>query len=225
MTNLSVKLLTFSFFLLSSCSFVDDQLGFDVGERLHSDIQYWCKNDAHIATNVEDFISSRFKNGSPVRIGIMPFSSPAISSPFNPPRPDLGETITWQLQQALAKKELSAIVEVFNRPAMPGLKDEFFTGNFGAIDLARKAGYDMVILGYIDSPRSTTDITAHTKLIEVEAGMTVWYGTSTASSREKRVNRIYDNYLGSGEVPSEMYVNELMSQLPLCIAKGIREAE
>lgn len=225
MTNLSVKHLTLFLLLLNSCSFLNDQLGFDLGERLHSDANYWCKNDAHISTNVEDFISSRFKNGSPVRIGIMPFSSTAISSPFNPPRPELGDTIAWNLQQQLAKKELSAIVEVFNRPAMPGLKDEFFTGNFGALDLAREAGYDLVLVGYIDSPRSLTDITAHSKLIEVEAGMTVWYGTTTASSREKRLNRAYDNYIGDGEIPSNTYINELIEQLPRCIAQGITKAE
>jgi hypothetical protein len=180
-----------------------------------------CKNRAHTNLGLSDFISSRFHRGSPVRLGIMPFSVPANLSSYNTEHPGVGNRLAWSVRSHLLGKEEIPIVEVFNRPSLPGHKDEFFTGNFGAISLAREAGYDLVMVGYLEPTRSINTAILHTKIIEVEGGITVWFGESELLSREKTIQSYEDSWFGRGEVPSKVFTNELFDSLAKCAVEGM----
>ncbi len=201
---------------LSGCFMIEEHL-----ELPTINIKKSCKNRAHTNLGLSDFISSRFHRGSPVRLGIMPFSVPANLSARNSELPGVGNKLAWSVRSHLLGKEEIPIVEVFNRPSLPGHKDEFFTGNFGAISLAREAGYDLVMVGYLEPTRSLTNAILHTKVIEAEGGITVWFGESEIVSREKMLQSYEDSWFGRGEVPSSIFTNEVFDHLAKCAVEGI----
>ena len=108
-----------------------------------------CKSRAYIGTNLTDFITKRFNTHAPVRVGIIPYSTPANLAPgYGAETPSFGTQLARRIQQELVATEEIPMLEVFNREDWPGKKDEFYTGNFGAISFARQAGYDVIIVGY-----------------------------------------------------------------------------
>lgn len=141
-----------------------------------------CKNRAYVQLIVEDYLSRRFHSKAPVRVAVVPFSVPANFASMSDERPGLGNELAWQLHAKLLESGRLPVVEVFNRPDWPRKKAEFFTGNFGALSFAEQAGYDLVLVGLLEELRDTTHMSAHAKLIEVESGITVWYGKSTVES-------------------------------------------
>lgn len=202
--------------VLSGCYLLEDNL-----ELPTINIKKSCKNRAHTNLGLSDFISTRFHRGAPVRLGIMPFSVPANLSAYNTEQPGIGQRLAWSVRSNMISKEEIPIIEVFNRPSLPGHKDEFFTGNFGAISLAREAGYDLVMVGYLEPTRSLNNAILHTKIIEAEGGITVWFGESEVISREGMIESYKDSWFGRGEVPSKIFTNEVFDHLAKCTVAGI----
>lgn len=216
----NAKILTFCLVSLLGCSVVEDQLGIEITHHL----TYRCKNRAYANAGLEDYISSRFHSGAPVRLGIIPFAVPANFSGYNSEMPGIGNTLSWKVQAQLLDRQIVPIVEVLNRASLPGHKDEFFTGNFGSIDMAREAGYDLVMIGYLEPIRSLDEAKLHSKIIEVESGVTVYYGESTLSSNQRRFDKVESTIFG-GEKPSLIYSNELFDNLARCVVEGATDEE
>lgn len=186
-----------------------------------SSVETSCKNYAYTRLVLEDYITTRFHSQAPVRVGIIPFSVPANLSAYNNERPGLGNMLSWHLHQKLMRREAAPIVEVLNRHDWPGKKEEFFTGNFGALQTARDAGYDLVLVGYLEPARSTRELSVFSKLIEVESGTTVWYGRSVAQAD---TSFWHDSvvYLGlESKEPSRVLFRPLLEELTRCVASGI----
>lgn len=80
------------------------------------------------------------------------------------------------------------IVELFNRDRWPGKREEFFTGNYGAIQMARDAGYDLALVGYLQNIQNDQDMVLSTKLIDVTSGVTIWSAQTTSSSNKRQYN-------------------------------------
>ena len=161
-------------FLLSSCASY-----FRYAEQLYKDP---CKIHAYVRTPVADYLSRRFNSHAPVRVAIIPFSVPANLASMGNERPGLGNELAWQVHAKLLRSGELPVVEVFNRQDWPGKKEEFFTGNFGALALAREANYDLVLVGYLDDIHDLGEMAVFGKLIEVESGITVWYGKSAVET-------------------------------------------
>lgn len=182
-----------------------------------------CKMRAYLNTDLEDYISSRFHKGSPVRMAIVPFSVPANLSYASNQQPGLGQQLAWKVHAEMMTSENVPIVEVFNRSDWPGKNQEFFSGNFGALSQAREAGYDLVMVGQVDPPRTTSSLVVHTKIIDVDSGITLWYGTSYANSKiTKNFNNSFVNtFIKVKEEPSRTYFNELVDQSATCMVDEI----
>ncbi len=180
-----------------------------------------CKSHAYVRVGLADYISQRFDSGAPVRIGIIPFSVPANLSNFGGRTLSTGTDIAWRLHAQLLKRNETAIIEVFPREDWPGKQEEFFKGNFGAIAQAREAGYDMVVVGLVDGIRSLEEMTAHSKLIDLDNGITVWYGTSTATIEKPAMDSpLYTLGLSSAR-PDMVETNNLVDLLSICVANDI----
>lgn len=198
---------------LSGCAFIHSQ----VGES--------CKSRAHVQLILSDYLSHRFDSHSPVRVALIPYSVPANLAADSSQRPGVGNELAWQIHQKLLATGAVPIVEVFNRPDWPQKKDEFFTGNFGALSMAREAGYDLMLVGLVENMRATDELTAHSKLIEVESGVTVWYGTDTAWTRRPEMDIVQDRLFLGDRSPSKMYFGPIVEQLSSCIVNSMTSEE
>ena len=185
-----------------------------------------CNNRAYTATDMESFLMQRFHKGSPVRLGIIPFSAPANIAGRSAELPGIGKELAWKVRNDLLAHNFVPIVEILNRVDWPGKKEEYFSGNFGAISMARDAGYDLVMVGYVDKIRSLTGLTAYSKIIEVESGTTLFSLKSTAQSYRKRPSK-FQRYFGIGEPvePSRIATEHISSELAYCIVDRIVQGD
>lgn len=210
-----VKFLTcaVAFLLTTGCSYIHSRLG------------ETCKSHAHLQMVLEDYLSRRFNSHSPVRLAVIPYSTPANLSAQDVENQGMGNDLAWQVHAKLLSTGLVPIVEVFNRPDWPRKKEEFFTGNFGAIDMARQAGYDLVLVGNIEPLNSLESLTARSKLIEVESGVTVWYGTTTANTIRDDMNSLASRIWLDTRRPDLVHSDPLTHKLARCIVEAMAATE
>jgi hypothetical protein len=185
-------------------------LGRHVGES--------CKTRAYVRTDFEAFINQRFNLNSPVRLGIIPFSTQANISHYSNELPGLGNTLAWEVHRQLLGSEVFPIVEVLNRQDWPGKKEEFSTGNFGAITAARDAKYDLVMVGYLEPLHRLDTWIIHTKVIEVEAGVTLWYGTSRVWTDRADMLEVSSSLGLTDRRPDLIHITPLLEESGRCIA-------
>lgn len=180
-----------------------------------------CNSRAHVRMVLADYLSRRYSSHSPVRMAIIPFSVPANLTSLSHNQPGLENELAWRVQQYLLSDGTLPIVEVFNRQDWPSKKDEFFTGNYGALSMAREANYDLVLVGMVEPMRSIDTMTAHAKLIEVESGITLWYATSTASSKRSNMDSIADSFWINDREPSRLYTDKIIDKLADCVVDSL----
>jgi hypothetical protein len=177
-----------------------------------------CNSRAFVHNPLSSYIENRFEKGSPVRLGIIPFTTPANLAARSNELPGVGNDLAYKLQSAILSGNGLPISEVLNRQDWPGKKEEFFTGNHGAIQLARDAGYDLVLVGFIDRLQSLDSMTAYSKLIETESGITIWYGQTSANSTRREGVPSDLPWGPDNRKPAAINSNYLIDELARCIA-------
>ncbi len=212
--GLSVRFLTLCCLVcFSACSLIDEHYAEP------------CNSHAYSKVILPDYISSRFIPGSPVRLGVIPFSVQENLAPNGPERPGIGNEIAWKLQANLLHSGDIPIVELFNRQDWPGKKEEFFTGNFGAISIAREAGFDLLLVGYLEPLTSLDSMTAYVKIIEAESGMTLYYGKTKVTTYQTELQHARGMLLLEDYRPPTVYGEILTTRLAQCIADSILNQE
>lgn len=196
--------------LLVGCSFIHDRYG------------ETCKTRAYIREDVEAYLRTRFPSNSPVRVAIIPFSTPANLAAANNERPGLGNELAWRLHGEFLKSQLFPMVEVLNRQDWPGKKEEFFTGNFGGLQGAREAGYDLALIGYVDSPKDLYQLPVLTKLIDTDSGVTLWYGKSVVTTQRPDMDSFAASWWIGERKPALLHTDTLVDQMARCIVDQIR---
>ncbi len=181
----------------------------------------WCKTRAYIKTDLEGYINQRFTAKSPVRVGVIPFSVPANLANRGDQMPGLDNQFAWELQRKLLATELFPIIEGLDRQDWPGKKEEFFSGNFGALAYARDAGYDMIVVGYMEPLHRLDTWTIHTKVIEVAGGTTLWFGTSTAYTTRHDMLEVSSTLGMTDRRPDLQYVDALLETITSCVSREI----
>lgn len=194
---------------MTSCAY----LGNHVGE--------WCNTRAYVRTDIPAYIDQRFTPKSPVRVGIIPFDVPANLSSRSAQMPGLGNQLAWAVHRDLLASEVFPIIEVFNREDWPRKKEQFFTGNFGALQFAKDAGYDMIVVGYLEPITRLDTWIVHTKIIEVDSGTTIWYGSSKVYTNRSDMLET-SSFVGLTDRRPDIYWNDkLLSTVSECIARDM----
>lgn len=175
---LTLLVLTLS---LTRCSLVSRKTFELTGEE--------CKTHAYIQNDLNEYITSRFGSRSQARLGIIPFTVQANFSGWGNNKPDWGYDLATMLHQKLLASGEIKIAEVLDRRDWPGKAEEFFAGNFGAIQAARNAGYDLVLVGFQEKLRNVADLSIITKIIDTESGITVWYGKTQVFSYRPEIEK------------------------------------
>jgi len=178
-----------------------------------------CKNRAFVGTPLKEFVTSRFHEADAVRLGIVPFSSAANISP------EVGRTLAYRVHQEMLPAGDVPIIEVFNREDWPGKKEEFYSGNFGAISIAREAGYDLVLVGMVAPLTRLDSMSADVKIIEVESGTTVYYGRASFSTNSASIDAGLDSIWLTKRQPSALVMPMVIDKLARCIVHGVRKVE
>jgi hypothetical protein len=188
-------------------------LGNHVGE--------WCNTRAYVRTDLASYIDQRFTPKSPVRVGIIPFEVPANFSARSAQMPGLGNQLAWAVHRDLLATETFPIIEVFNREDWPRKKEQFFTGNFGALQIARDAEYDLIVVGYLEPITRLDTWNVHTKVIEVASGTTLWYGSSKVYTNRADMHEV-SSFVGlTDRRPDIMWNDKLLDTVAECIARDM----
>lgn len=180
-----------------------------------------CNSHAYIRTVLSDYISNRFPSGAQVRTAVVPFSTPANLAESSIEHPGLGAALARTVQASLLETNALSIVEIFNRQDWPGKKEEFHSGNFGAIAFAREAGYDLVIVGLVEPPNSIRSLSAQAKVIETESGITLWYGRAKVEHKETSWDGFKDWLTFTDKVPAKLNYSQITEQVARCLAYEI----
>jgi hypothetical protein len=215
-----VKILTLGLFLMaltSSCSLISRKTFELSGEE--------CKTHAYINQDLESYLSQRFGSRSQPRLGIIPFSVQANFSGWGQYKPNWGYDLAVMLHQQLLSSGKVKISEVLDRRDWPGKSEEFFAGNFGAIQSAKNAGYDLVLVGQQESLRNVSDLTIVTKLIDTDSGITVWYAKSTVYSYRPEIEKSAAYVNLSTRRPDLNYATDNAQALSKCIVEAMLPPE
>lgn len=212
---LTVTLLTFYIVLtLQGCAFI--------GPHAESLFQESCQSHAYAQTILTDYIQGRFVPGAPVRVGVLTASVPPnMSFYYSLAYPDVGVTLSNRIQQDLLNYGELPIVELFNRPEWPGKRDEFYSGNFGAIRSARDAGYDIVVIPFLLPMTSLDKMSALTRVIDTASGNTIFYGKITSSASKEKYHRTISGIGLEDEKPDENSFNAILDKLGQCVSQAI----
>jgi len=159
-------------------------------------------------------------------MAIIPFSTPANLSWSNGENQGLGRELAWKMHAEFLTNQAMPIVEVFEREDWPGKKNEFYAGNFGSIAQAREAGYDLVLIGLVEPMRGVNTLTVHTKIIDADAGITIWYGTAKVEMEKSQIDRSQLYLIVAPHIrPDLMYMDEMISKAAGCTFEGISKIE
>lgn len=210
---IAVILLTF----LSGCSTVSTTL------NLHPEEQ--CNSRAYLRIPFHEYLRKRFPLYSPVRVGIIPFSTPANLAPRHDDLPGVGNTLVWQLRNELLASGEIPIIEIMDRDAWPEKSREFQTGNYRSIEMARHAGYDLVLVGHVSNARTADSMTVQAKLIEIENRLTIWNGESTVTTNRTERERSIPTRWWLTREPSNLHTNILLDEMAKCLASNLLDEE
>ena len=180
-----------------------------------------CNTRAYVRTDIAGFIDQRFKGGTTARMAVVPFVTQANFTAQNSELPGISDQLAWGVHRELLAYDTLPIIEVFNRQDWPGKKDDFFPGNFGALSLARDAGYDLILIGYMDRIVRLDTWVIHTKIIDVDSGTTLWYGTSTVKTRQPDLYEVSGTFGLTSQRPDILYISPMIDEASSCIARDI----
>ena len=180
-----------------------------------------CNTRAYVRTDLPGFIDQRFKGGVTARMAVVPFVTQANFTAQNSELPGISDKLAWTVQRELLGYDTLPIIEVFNRQDWPGKKDDFFTGNFAALSLARSAGYDLILLGYLERISRLDEWTIHTKIIDVDSGTTLWYGTSRVTTNRHDMYEVSGFFGVTSQRSDMLYTEQMVNEAGHCIARDI----
>ncbi|MEZ4753593.1 MAG: hypothetical protein R3A13_04685 [Bdellovibrionota bacterium] len=200
-----------------SCTFVGRQIDDYYPEE--------CKTRAYIQNELPFYLTRRFHKESPVRLAIIPFSAPATIAGSSNEMPGVGDYLVRDVHAEMLRTGEVPIVEIFNRKDWPGKKEEFFAGNYGALQMARDANYDLVMVGYVEQMQSLDSMTVHTRIMEADSGISIWYGQSTVNSSRRSNNELKSDFYIEKWTPNDISTKDITHKLARCVVEGVMESE
>jgi hypothetical protein len=178
-----------------------------------------CKSRTYLRNPVEDHLSTEYSNNPMARLGIVPFVAPANFAGAGDSQPPLGSQLAWRLHAEILRLNKIPIVEVTTWTDWPLKREDFFSGNFEAMQRARDAGYDMIFVGYLEES-NPEEVAVLGKLIDVNVGKTLWYGRALAFSRRNKISDLKHHFGATLDHSlSSLDLYPLYSKLVQCLAE------
>lgn len=149
-----------------------------------------CKIRTYTNYGLTKYVRSRFPSTHPVRVAIIPFDVPETFAPLGNSSLHFGRELARKFQLEIKRTGELPIVELFNRDSWPGKREDFTTGNYGAMKLARDAGYDLVIVGQFSNIKNDSTLELFTKVIDAENAVTIWDSRILWISNNRELNKV-----------------------------------
>lgn len=154
-------------------------------------------------------------------MAVVPFDVPETFAPAGNESQHFGRELARKLVQEFHSTGEVKIVELFNQDRWPGKREEFFTGNHRAMQLAADAGYDLVMVGYMEELRTDDSINIYTKIIDTSNGITVWSAMTNTFSNQRFIDRTLSAARVSAERPSMYLFPERADEFASCTVNAI----
>ncbi len=161
-------------------------------------------------------------------MAVVPFDVPVTFAQPGNEVADYGRELARRFQAEMFRTGEFGIVELFDRDRWPGKRDDFFGGNYQAIKLARDAGYDLVVLGFLETPTNAEELSLNVKIIDTDNQMTIWYGKTDVYARARSQQTFLANLAGLGlatERPDIFHFSERTDDLVYCSVSYILKSE
>lgn len=182
-----------------------------------------CKIDTILNVRVVEYLGTQYHSQTPARMAVIPFDVPESFARAGHESLHFGRELARNMQRQLLKGGEIPIVELLDQLTWQGKREEFFHGNFQAIELARNAGYQLVMVGYMDPIVNDKFFSVQTKIIDVTQGITLWYGRTTVHSLQRTSNKWLARFGLTDEQPSRFAFPERVEELTACTVAAIVE--
>lgn len=180
-----------------------------------------CNLRTDINLGLETYLSQRYGADHPVRMAVIPFDVPETFASPGPESGNFGREIARKFISELHQTGTVPIIELFNRDRWPGKREEFYAGNYTAIQYARSAGYDLVTVGYLEDLKNDEDLDLLTKIIDTSNNVTIWSGRTRVTSYDRRARRTLAPSLLFDDRPDLFAFPERVDRLARCTTVGL----
>ncbi len=177
-----------------------------------------CKIRTYTEQNLLDYLTSYDYLENQLRFGVIPFNVPETFAPPGNDNVHYGREIAKKFTLELQAKGELPIIELFNRDRWPGKREEFFTGNYKALEYGRLAGYDFVVVGYMEDIVNDNELGVYCKIIDTTNGITIW-SSYTVLTSNKRFYREAAAKVTYGNIPNRpdlFHFPERLDELAKC---------
>lgn len=180
-----------------------------------------CNIRAYTETSLLEYLESEQYAQKRSRFAIIPFDVPETFAAQGGQNRHFGRELARMFHQELQSAGELPIIELYDIDRWPGKRQEFFAGNYRAIEIGRHAGFDFVLLGYLDDITNATDLSLYTKIVDTSNGITVWSGHSEVRSHLRDWKRELSRTRLLKEQPEEFRFKERVAELARCTTKRI----
>lgn len=184
-----------------------------------------CKTRAYVRSSLPAYVSGRYAGNAPVRFGVIPFSVPVNLASQGLYFPGLGYDVAQRLQAELLDKEVFPMVELLDRRDWPRKTEEFYSGNHGALERARAAGYDVVVVGMVNPIVGTDKLSADVKVMEAETGITLWFGKTEVKTRRPDFYAVENFFELRHHRPAQLDFPAMTNELAGCISDQLAKED
>ena len=180
-----------------------------------------CNLRTDINLGLQGYIHQRYGVERPVRMAIIPFDVPESFAPPGNESAHFGRELARRFMTEFHRSGAVPIIELFNRDRWPGKREEFYAGNYTAIEYARSAGYDLVMVGSLEDLRNDEDLDLNTKIIDTSNNVTIWAGRTRAFSFDRRVRRTLSATQMFDDRPDLFAFPQRVDKLASCTVIGV----
>ena len=184
-----------------------------------------CKVRTYINYPLRTYISARYGDKNPVRTMILPFVVPESFTGANQDIPNFGKEIAAEFAAQLREAGVLPIVELYNVDRWPGRREDFSTGNFQAINLARNAGFDFLLVGYLEDLKADDTFNVQIKLIDISNNITLNHSLLKATSKDRLWRREIGRSILVQDVPAIYSFPEITDEAARCGVEALLNEE
>lgn len=184
-----------------------------------------CKIDTYLNAGLRHYISSQYRSKKDFRAVILPFETQEQFAYHGPESDRVGWMLARKIQTQILGTGAIPIVEFYQYGNWPGKKNDFFNGNYIAQEFARNAGYDLLIVGYLEPIVHKDQLVLHTKAIDPATSVTLWNARATVSSYMQGINDSLARARLDTQQREMFYFPEKFEELTQCTTRSLTSEE
>jgi len=184
-----------------------------------------CKIRTYTNFGLQSYTSKQFGTHQPVRIAVLPFEVPETFAYHTGTAGSYGAELANRVKAELVRSEEPYIVEYFSEAKWVGKKEDFFDGNYAALNVARNAGYDLIVLGYLTDITPQGLLELQTKIIDTNTAVTIFWARTALDSSPTVFSRAMMDFGYIPQNDSNLRISERSEELVRCTTRSILTSE